>query len=106
MSKGSILVIDDDSHAPAAIDVVLRRKRFDVVVARDARAGLDLFKAEKFDGAIIDIFMIGFPSAREKNPRGRLDVVIQRADGWRAWRRNGKRSDVSGWRFQTCDLHR
>jgi DNA-binding response OmpR family regulator len=53
----AILVIDDDSHALAAIDAVLRRQRFDVVVARDGRAGLYLFRAEKFDAVVIDIFM-------------------------------------------------
>ena len=53
----AILVIDDDNHALAAIDAVLRRQRFDVVVARDGRAGLDLFRAEKFDAVVIDIFM-------------------------------------------------
>jgi len=53
----AIRVIDDDSHALAAVEAALRRKRFDVVVARDGRASLDLFKAEKFDAAVIDIFM-------------------------------------------------
>jgi DNA-binding response OmpR family regulator len=53
----AILVIDDDSHALAAVDAVLKRKRFDVAVARDGRAGLDLFEAEKFDAVVIDIFM-------------------------------------------------
>ena len=82
----AILVVDDDSHALAAIDAVLRRKRFDVVVARDGRAGLDLFKAaEKFDAVVIDIFMPEMvPLSKEKNPRRRLDADIREADGWRA----------------------
>jgi len=53
----AILVIDDDSHALTAIEAVLKRKSFDVVIARDGHAGLDLFKAETFDVVVIDIFM-------------------------------------------------
>jgi len=53
----AILVIDDDSHALTAIEAVLKRKNFDVVIARDGHAGLDVFKAEKFDAVVIDIFM-------------------------------------------------
>jgi CheY-like chemotaxis protein len=53
----AILVMDDDSHALAAIDAVLKRDGFDVVFARDGRTGLGLFKTEKFDAVVIDIFM-------------------------------------------------
>jgi CheY-like chemotaxis protein len=53
----AILVMDDDSHALAAIDAVLKRSGFDVVIARVGRTGLGLFKTEKFDAVVIDIFM-------------------------------------------------
>jgi hypothetical protein len=80
----AILVIDDDSHALAAIDAVLRRKRFDVVVARDGRAGLDLFKAEKFEAAAIDTLC---PKWTRWRPSGNCAALIRRPhhrDGRRA----------------------
>ena len=40
--------------------------------------------AGEFEAAVIDIFIFGFPSPSEKNPRRRLDADIRRADGWRA----------------------
>ena len=40
----AILVMDDDSHALAATDAVLKRESFDALVARDGCAGLDLLR--------------------------------------------------------------
>jgi two-component system response regulator (stage 0 sporulation protein F) len=53
----AILVIDDDNHVCRTIESVLKRKQFDVVVARDGHVGIGTFKAMKFDAVVIDIFM-------------------------------------------------
>ena len=72
----AILVINGDSHAIAAIDAVLKRKRFDVVVAPDGRAGLDLFKAEKFDAVVTAILMPEWTGLR---PSGNCAALIRRS---------------------------
>jgi two-component system, response regulator, stage 0 sporulation protein F len=53
----AILVIDDDGYVRTTVESVLKRNGFDVVVARDVRAGLDVFRTRKFEAAVIDIFM-------------------------------------------------
>jgi DNA-binding NtrC family response regulator len=52
-----ILVIDDQKDVRAMIAIVLRVKRFDVVEAESAAAGLKIFEESRFDLAIIDIFL-------------------------------------------------
>jgi CheY-like chemotaxis protein len=53
----TILVIDDDIHVRVAIEAVLKRKNFGVVVAADGPDGLQLFKSGGFDAVVLDIFM-------------------------------------------------
>ncbi len=55
MSK--ILVIDDDPMVRKAIERILDRKGYDVVMADDGRRGLKLFESEQPDLVITDIIM-------------------------------------------------
>jgi DNA-binding NtrC family response regulator len=55
MSK--ILVIDDDPMVRKAIERILDRKGYDVVMADDGRRGLKLFEREQPDLVITDIIM-------------------------------------------------
>jgi CheY-like chemotaxis protein len=55
-----VLVIDDQTHARAAVILVLRAYGFDAVGAEDGVAGLREFQATEFDLAIVDIYMPGF----------------------------------------------
>jgi DNA-binding response OmpR family regulator len=52
-----ILVIDDQKDVRAMIAIVLRVKRFEVIEAESAAAGLKLFEQSPFDLAIVDIFL-------------------------------------------------
>jgi DNA-binding response OmpR family regulator len=52
-----ILVIDDQKDVRAMIAIVLRVKRFEVIEAESAAAGLKLFEQSSFDLAIVDIFL-------------------------------------------------
>jgi len=72
----AILVIDDDDHVRTAIESILTRKSFEVVVARDGRAGLDVFKARKFDAVVIDIFMPEMDGFATLRALRRLDSSI------------------------------
>jgi CheY-like chemotaxis protein len=81
----TILVIDDDIHVLVAIESVLKRKKFDVVVAADGRSGLRLFKDAGFDAIVVDIFMPdmdGFATIkqlREINPAVPIIAMSGRA---------------------------
>jgi DNA-binding response OmpR family regulator len=52
-----ILVIDDQRDVRAMIAIVLRVRRFEVVEADSAQAGLKLFEESSFDLAIVDVFL-------------------------------------------------
>ena len=52
-----ILVVDDQKGVRAMISMVLRVNQFDVVEAGTAAAGLQLFRDQAFDAAIVDIYL-------------------------------------------------
>jgi DNA-binding NtrC family response regulator len=52
-----ILVVDDQKDVRAMISMVLRLNRFEVTEAESAKAGLKAFAEDKFDAAIVDIFL-------------------------------------------------
>jgi DNA-binding NtrC family response regulator len=54
-----LLVIDDDDIVRDLLDGFFREKGFDVTLAADGQAGLDLLKEEKFDLVFLDIVMPG-----------------------------------------------
>lgn len=63
----SILVVDDDHMVCMAIEMLLARHKFDVVVTNDAEAGLRALRRGNFDVILVDIFMPhmrGFDSIR------------------------------------------
>ena len=55
----SILLIDDDEALRVALRLVLERAGYSVVVARDGREGLQLFRCLPPDLVITDIVMEG-----------------------------------------------
>jgi CheY-like chemotaxis protein len=52
-----ILVIDDDPAVLSVAELLLKRDRHDVAVAREASKGLRALESEPFDLVIVDIFM-------------------------------------------------
>jgi DNA-binding NtrC family response regulator len=55
----TILVIDDDHSIRHAIQVLLKKNGYEVVLAPDGAAGLKLIGNVQFDAVIIDMFMDG-----------------------------------------------
>lgn len=53
----TILVIDDDPHIREIVEFSLQRAGFSVLLAKDGKAGLEAFKAEKPDLVVLDILM-------------------------------------------------
>jgi DNA-binding NtrC family response regulator len=52
-----ILVVDDQQDVRAMICMVLRLNRFEVTEAESAKTGLKAFAADRFDAAVVDIFL-------------------------------------------------
>jgi len=52
-----ILVIDDEQSIRNLLDILLRRKGYDVVLADSGRKGLDLFRRERPDVIVLDLKM-------------------------------------------------
>lgn len=75
-----ILILDDDPRVRKALSLVLENEGFDVSLAADGRAGLDLLEQSEFDLVIVDIFMPGADgletvrSLRRRLPR--LPIIV------------------------------
>jgi CheY-like chemotaxis protein len=54
-----VLVIDDDESIRSAIDALLHRETCETVLAANARQGILEVEAQRFDIAMVDIFMPG-----------------------------------------------
>jgi DNA-binding response OmpR family regulator len=54
-----VLAIDDDGLALDIYRSILEEEGFEVVGARDGKSGIGLFRSQKFDCVILDIYMPG-----------------------------------------------
>jgi DNA-binding response OmpR family regulator len=54
-----VLVVEDDPSVGEAIRMTLDREGYDTVVALEADSGTRAFESERFDLAIVDIFLPG-----------------------------------------------
>jgi DNA-binding NtrC family response regulator len=54
-----ILVIDDEESIRELLDILLRRKGYDVVLAANGQKGLEVFRRERPDVVILDLKMPG-----------------------------------------------
>ncbi|XUW99712.1 MAG: response regulator transcription factor [Dehalogenimonas sp.] len=57
MSKGKILVVDDEPKIVSTVRAYLEREGFQALEANDGRRALDLFKREKPDLIILDLML-------------------------------------------------
>ncbi len=58
-APGTILVIDDEEVMRDVLDALLSREGYDVRLASDGHAGLELARSMAFDTAIVDVMMPG-----------------------------------------------
>jgi two-component system, OmpR family, response regulator RegX3 len=58
-SKPTVLVVEDEDSYVDALTVGLDREGFEVLVARDGRAGLDLFHERSPDFVLLDVMLPG-----------------------------------------------
>ena len=52
-----VLVIDDDAKITRVLDLRLRKAGYEVIVAANGKAGLNIFKAQQPDVVITDVLM-------------------------------------------------
>jgi two-component system, response regulator, stage 0 sporulation protein F len=55
----TVLIIDDDHATRAALEMLLKQKKFGVFVAPDGPTGIRLVGEVSFDAVVIDMFMPG-----------------------------------------------
>jgi DNA-binding NtrC family response regulator len=59
IAKGRVLVIDDEEVMRDVLDALLTREGYEVGMASDGFAGLELARSQQFDAAIVDVMMPG-----------------------------------------------
>jgi CheY-like chemotaxis protein len=85
-SSGSVLVVDDDEGVRELLDATLRRAGLSVLLARDGREGVELFRrhADEIRAVILDRTMpdIGGEDAFDEIRRIRPDARIMLISGY------------------------
>ena len=74
-----ILCVDDESAVLQPLEIMLQRRGFRVVTARDGLSAIELFKQIKFDAVILDYSMPGISGgevARELRAENRVIPII------------------------------
>ena len=59
MAKNTVLLIDDDENICKVVKLYLEKDGFDILIANDGQAGLDMFATSEPDIVLLDIMMPG-----------------------------------------------
>ncbi len=90
MTKGKVLIVDDEPDIVNLIKFILERKGFETIVARDGQTAIDMAIAEKPDLILLDAVMPvvdGYEACRQlkENPATKsIPIVILSAKSQRA----------------------
>lgn len=79
MSKGPILVVDDDPNLREVVRVALELQHFTVIEAADGKAGVDAFTAHQPIAIVLDLMMPeldGFEVCRRVRAQSRVPIVF------------------------------
>ncbi|MGB2717811.1 MAG: sigma-54 dependent transcriptional regulator [Vicinamibacterales bacterium] len=71
--QGTILVIDDEEIMREILEALLTREGYEVRLAANAAAGLDLIRSMPFDAAIVDVMMPGMDGISALDEIKKLD---------------------------------
>ncbi len=66
MSMGKILVVDDDKNICELLRLYIEKEGFEVQIANDGKAAIDMFETGNFS-----LIM--------------LDIMLPELDGWQVW---------------------
>lgn len=87
MSKGRILIIEDEANIVESLDFILRRAGFEVEVATDGAKALDRVRRERFGAIILDVMLPGMNgfdvlrAIRADRALAALPVIVVTAKG-------------------------
>lgn len=84
MSKGKILVVDDDLNICELLRLYIEREDFDVVIANDGAEAVEVFKREQPDLMLLDIMlpnMDGWQVCKEIRKISNRPVIMLTAKG-------------------------
>jgi len=84
MSEATVLVVEDEASFVEALTIGLRREGFDVVVATDGAAALDMFEATQPDLVLLDVMLpkiSGIDVCRELRKKTKIPIIMVTAKG-------------------------
>ncbi|MCH5202134.1 MAG: response regulator transcription factor [Oscillospiraceae bacterium] len=84
MSKGKILVVDDDLNICELLRLYIEREDFDVIIANDGVEAVEIFKKEQPDLILLDIMlpnMDGWQVCKEIRKTSNRPVIMLTAKG-------------------------
>jgi len=87
LSKGRILIIEDEANIVESLDFILRRAGFEVEVATDGAKALDRVRRERFGAIILDVMLPGMNgfdvlrAIRADRALAALPVIVLTAKG-------------------------
>jgi DNA-binding response OmpR family regulator len=84
MSKGRILIVDDDEHIAELIELYLKKAGYESTTAYDGEKAVDLFKVGAPDLVLLDIMlpgMDGYDVLREIRKISEIPVIMLTAKG-------------------------
>ena len=84
MSEATILVVEDEASFVEALTIGLRREGFDVVVATDGAAALEMFEATQPDLVLLDVMLpkiSGIDVCRELRKKTKIPIIMVTAKG-------------------------
>jgi len=105
-----ILLIDDEQSILDLLDILLRRKGYDVVVAGNGRDGLKVFRRERPDVVVVDLKMPGMDGLTVLQELRTLDahtpVIILTGAGTPESERQARALGVTEFVEKEFSLHR
>ncbi len=84
MSEATVLVVEDEASFVEALTIGLRREGFDVVVATDGAAALEMFEATQPDLVLLDVMLpkiSGIDVCRELRKKTKIPIIMVTAKG-------------------------
>ncbi|MDD4808093.1 MAG: response regulator transcription factor [Oscillospiraceae bacterium] len=84
MTKGKILVVDDDQNICELLRLYIEKENFDVVIANDGRQALKLFDEQNPDLVLLDIMLPeldGWQVCREIRRKSQCPIIMLTAKG-------------------------
>jgi two-component system response regulator RegX3 len=84
VSEATVLVVEDEASFVEALTIGLRREGFDVVVATDGAAALEMFEATQPDLVLLDVMLpkiSGIDVCRELRKKTKTPIIMVTAKG-------------------------